>query len=107
MTVEEVVAEPFREAELPLVPSGMPPSPGWEVDLGGLEDEVPRRDIEVDIARFERSAASREAHPVFILPADEPGAAASSVEIPPLGEALPEPPRASSRRWPPGRASPT
>ena len=90
-------AGPFRNASV-----------AWlEVDLGGLEDEVPRRDIEVDIARFERSAASREEHPVFVLPADETGTAASSVEIPPLGGRSPSLPRANSRRWPPGRASPT
>lgn len=91
-TTAEVAVEPFREAELPLIPSGTPPSPDWEVDLGGPEDEVPRRDVEADIARYERLASAREERPVFALPADEAEMAPSSVELPLLGGPLPEPP---------------
>ena len=91
-SVTETAAEPFREAELPLIPSGTPPSRDWEVDLGGLEDEVPRRDIEVDIAHFERSGRVPEERPVFDSSAGEAEMAPSSIEIPPLGGPLPEPP---------------
>ncbi len=91
-TTAEVAAEPFREAELPLMPSGPPPSPGFEVDLGGLEDEVPRRDVEVDIARYERLASGHEERPVFAPPVDETEAASTSVELPPAGGQLPESP---------------
>jgi len=90
VTTAEVVAEPFREAELPLIPSGAPPSPAWEMDLGGPEDEVPRRDVEADIARYEKLASAREERPVSALSADEAEMVPSSVELPPAGGPLPE-----------------
>lgn len=88
----DLPAEPFREAELPLIPAEAAPSHGWEVDLGGLEDEVPRRDVEADIAQYERSERAAGERPLFTLSADEPGGRATSVELPARGEPLPEPP---------------
>lgn len=88
----EIIAEPFREAELPLIPSGAPPPGDWEVDLGGLEDEVPRRDVEADIARYERLAGAQKEGPLFTLPVDEAGMAPTSVELPAPGGPLPEHP---------------
>ncbi len=88
----EAQAEPFHDAGLPLTPAGgAPPPPAWEVDLGGLEDDVPRRDVEVDLARYERSQRSAE-RPVFSSLVEEPGAAPTSVELPPVGGPLPETP---------------
>jgi CheY-like chemotaxis protein len=91
-TTAEVVAEPFREAELPLLPSEAPPSPAREADLGGPEDEVPRRDVEADIARYEMLTSARAELPVSAVPVDEAEMVPSSVEIPPAGGPLPERP---------------
>ncbi len=88
----EIPPEPFREAELPLLPAGEVQPSGWEVDLGGLEDDIPRRDVEADIEQYERRFRGSAERPVFSLPADELEGGATSVELPPRGGPLLEPP---------------
>ena len=93
VTVVEVPPEPFREAEVPPAEAASAePARGFEMDLGGLEEDVPRRDIEADIAEFERSGRVAGAAPAFeATPGEEEAAAPVSVELPPLGGPLPEP----------------
>ena len=90
----ELPPEPFADAGSPppaVEPATAPP-PAYEVDLGGLEEEIPRRDIEADIAEFERSGRVSAAMPAFApLPQGDAGGA-TSVELPPHGGPLPEPP---------------
>jgi CheY-like chemotaxis protein len=93
--VPELPPEPFREAEIPLPAGGeavTAPVRAYEVDLGGLEEDVPRRDIEADIAEFERSGRVSGAMPAFLPPPVGDEGPATSVELPPHGGPLPEPP---------------
>jgi CheY-like chemotaxis protein len=85
--------EPFREAEIPLRLSEPPAAPAaaYEVDLGGLEEDVSRRDIEVDIAEFERSGRVSSSVPAFSPVPAGAGFDTGPVEIPPPGGPLPEP----------------
>jgi CheY-like chemotaxis protein len=89
----EAPPEPFRDAEIPLPLAGAPPVPAavYEVDLGGLEEDVSRRDIEADIAEFERSGRVSSSVPAFSPVPAEPGTDVGSVELPPHGGPLPEP----------------
>ena len=92
--VAEAMPEPFRGEEIPPAASDADtaPVPAYEMDLGGLEEEVPHRDIEADIAAFERLGRVSEMAPVFNVaatPAEE--IEAVPVEIPPRGGPLPEP----------------
>jgi CheY-like chemotaxis protein len=83
--------EPFTDAGAPLPASGVAAPPAYEVDLGGLEEDVARRDIEADIAEFERSGRVSGSVPAFSpVPAEE-GADTGPVELPPQGGPLPEP----------------
>ena len=100
-TPEQVQAfrpPPSPEPEPPAPePAPVPPPPvqGYEMDMGGLEDEPPRGDIEADIAAFERSggASSRENVRSFASEAEEAEVESESVEVPPVGAPLdlPEP----------------
>lgn len=85
--------ELFREAEIPLPPAESPAAPAavYEVDLGGLEEDVSRRDIEADIAEFERSGRVLSSVPAFSPVPEGPGVDAGPVELPPHGGPLPEP----------------
>jgi CheY-like chemotaxis protein len=88
----EIPPEPFREADVAIPLSELPTAPpaAYEVDLGGLEEDVSRRDIEADIAEFERSGRVSLSMPAFLPPPGEPGIDAGPVELPPLGGPLPE-----------------
>ena len=84
---------PPPEAEAPVPePAPVPPPPvaGYEMDMGGLEDEPPRGDIEADIAAFERSggAGSRRDVGGFASEAEEAEVGSESVEVPPVGAPL-------------------
>jgi CheY-like chemotaxis protein len=84
--------EPFRDAGTPLDIGDAPaPAPTYEVDLGGLEEDMARRDIEADIAEFERSGRVSGASPAFGTASAEAEADTGSVELPPHGGPLPEP----------------
>ena len=89
---QEVPPEPFLEAGTPLHLAGAATSASaYEVDLGGLEEDVARRDIEADIAEFERSGRVSSTVPAFSTAPAEPGADTGPVELPPHGGPLPEP----------------
>lgn len=81
----EIPPEPFREALSGYAASAQ----GYEVDLGGLEEDVSRRDVEADIAEFERSGRVSSSMPT--LSAATAGTEAGPVELPPYGGPLPEP----------------
>ncbi len=83
--------EPFLDAGAPLPDSPRAAPAAYEVDLGGLEDEVARRDIEADIAAFERSGRVSSSPSAFSVTAAEEGADTGPVELPPHGGPLPEP----------------
>ncbi len=87
--------EPFREVEaaVPPSPSGAEgaPAPVYEMDLGGLEEGTPHRDIEADIEEFERLGRVSGSAPVFGgagVPLSE--AETAPVEIEPPVPQIPE-----------------
>ncbi|HUM02427.1 MAG TPA: response regulator [Thermoanaerobaculia bacterium] len=92
--IPEIPSDPFREAEMPppAVEPTTAPVTAYEVDLGGLEEEVPRRDIEADIAEFERSGRVSSVRPAFVSGPGGVETGATSVELPPPGGPLPESP---------------
>ena len=92
--ISEAPPEPFRDAENPLPPAEAATAPirAYEVDLGALDEEVPRRDIVADIAEFERSGRVSATMPAFAPVPEDGEAASTSVELPPPGGPLPEAP---------------
>jgi hypothetical protein len=92
--MSEAPPEPFRETEIPLPPAEASTAPvrAYEVDLGGLDEEVPRRDIVADIAEFERSGRVSATMPAFVPVPEDGEVASTSVELPPPGGPLPEAP---------------